>query len=351
MYICDLPRSLILNNIFANINENENKHEPGNESSYMLICIDDSYFYQKKNKIIDFNNEVNKIASFQHVNITLFIERLNPYFTMNDFFPNEELTYNQLEIYEILKYIKFSQYYFFKPELIVCNLSDNNEIIKKNVLKFRPNSHDIIENFELNYENIDLMFMSNSLKHLIDLFYIDLAKIPNSYDERNRLIIFLIKIITMYQNKNGVLIIKVTNIETDHIIQEFIFLISGWYATSFIYKPTIMNPFNEEVYIVFKEFNITDINKYKINLQLYPLIDNCLNNKCYTPKKLLSKNVSRMFKDMIKENRIVNGQIYLEFIEYLVGIFKNKNREEKLIWFQQNNLLKCESWYDKHVLH
>jgi len=58
-----------------------------------------------------------------------------------------------------------------------------------------------------------------------------------------------------------------------------------------------------------------------------------------------------MFKDVIKENRIVNGQIYLEFIEYLVGIFKNKNREEKLIWFQQNNILKCESWYDKYVLH
>ena len=347
MYICDLPRSLILNNIFTNMNVTENNIEP----SYMLTCIDDSYFYQRTNKIIDFNNEVEKFASSQNVNIMFFIERLNPYFKINEFFLNEELTYKQLEMYEILKYIKFSQYYFFKTELIVCNLSDTKDIIEKNLLKLRPNSHDIIENFELNYENIDLIFMSNSTKYLIDLFYIDLSNIENSYDERNRLIIFLIKIITLYQNKNGVLIIKVTNIEMDNIIQEFIFLISGWYANSFIYKPTIMNPFNEEVYIVFKEFNISDINKYKINLQLYPLIENCLTNKYYTPKKLLDKDVSRMFKDVIKENRIVNGQIYLEFIEYLAGIFKNKNREEKLIWFQQNNLLKCEGWYDKYVLH
>ena len=347
MYICDLPRSLILNNIFVNIHENEN-----DDNEYTLIDVEDSYFFYRTNKIIDFERELEKMTTSLNINMYIFIEKLHPYCRIKEFFPKEEsiISY-QLELYEILKYIKFSQYYFFKSELIICNLSDNNNIIKNNLLKIRPNSHDIIENFELNYENIDSLFMSNPTKYLIDLFYIDLSNIKKSYDERNRLIIFLINIITIYQNKNGVLIIKVKHIEIDNIMQEFICLISGWYVHSFIYKPTIMNPFNEEVYIVFKEFNISDLNKYNINLQLHPLIEYCLTHKCYSSKKLLAKNVSRMFKDMIKENRIVNGQIYLEFIEHLVGIFKNKNREEKLIWFEQNNLLKCESWYDKYILH
>ena len=102
---------------------------------------------------------------------------------------------------------------------------------------------------------------------------------------------------------------------------------------------------------IIKEFNLTDIHIHNINQQVSHMIDYCLTNKCYDIKRLLTKNLSRLFKDKITENRIVNGQIYLEFIEHLVGIFKNKNREEKLIWFEQNNLLKCESWYDKYILH
>ena len=391
MYIMDLPRNLLLDNIFISLdklsrqeqhnddeksreeqhreeqdNQKDQKQEEKQEQKIPNKCSqetisNDSYDYYKTIKDTYFHTEMENILPMLNIDKTELCKKLYPYFNISNLFTekDKEICYDQLEMHEIIKEVEFTKYFLFKSQLIICNFSTNSIFHKDNMKQIRS-KEDIIESSVFSYDRLKYLFIDNSHKPVIDLFYLDMTTIDtntntdnrvNRYNnERNRLLVYFLQVLIIYQNKNGWLIMKVSNIEKDSFLQEFLYIITGWYSENNIMRPSIMSPFSTDMYVVCKDFNLTTNNKHIVLTQLCPLLAACEEIPCcYQWQKLLHHNISRIFKDKIKENRVVNAQIYLEFIEQLIAIFKNKNREDKLSWFQQNNWLKCESWYEKYI--
>jgi hypothetical protein len=65
---------------------------------------------------------------------------------------------------------------------------------------------------------------------------------------------------------------------------------------------------------------------------------------------LIKDEIPYYFINKIEESNIIVGQQHLESLDQIVGILKNKNREDKIETLKKNNLQKCIHWCEKYKI-
>jgi hypothetical protein len=61
----------------------------------------------------------------------------------------------------------------------------------------------------------------------------------------------------------------------------------------------------------------------------------------------LKEEIPYYFVNKLEESNIIIGHQQIEFIDQLISLYKNKNREDKIETFKKNNIQKCIQWCDK----
>ena len=161
----------------------------------------------------------------------------------------------------------------------------------------------------------------------------------------NQLIGILLNII-IYQNRNGISVIKIGNIFNKFML-DFIFILTGLFEKVYIIKPHSCDIFKSDRFIVCKFFD------YK-NYNIIETLKSCIsenvikkegNSKFLT--SLIEVPLPYYFLNKIEECNIIIGEQQLEVYDQVNNIIKNKNKDEKLENIRKNNIQKCIQMCEK----
>jgi len=146
------------------------------------------------------------------------------------------------------------------------------------------------------------------------------------------------------QKKGGTFILKIFDCFLQSSI-DLIYLLTAFYSKVYIVKPHTSRYANSEKYIVCKNFNYTG-DVYNL---LYEPFNLMLMNEDRQMKRFLTIEISSYFLNKFQEYNAIFGQQQLESIaQTLYLIYDNKNRNEKIVNYMKNNLLKCIQWCNKY---
>jgi len=151
--------------------------------------------------------------------------------------------------------------------------------------------------------------------------------------------------ILLYQNNKGCSIIKINTLYHKPIL-DIVYLFTCMFENVHIIKPSVSNIFNEDRYVVCKNFSTSVYNPFLIlkNMSRY----NNTNNTNNTPiSSLLNINLPYIFLNKIEDSNIMIGQMQLEYFNQLLSISKNKSVDEKIEVLKKNNIQKCIQWCEK----
>ena len=158
-------------------------------------------------------------------------------------------------------------------------------------------------------------------------------------------IFLVLKIILNYQKNMGVTIIKIENI-FDKVIIQILYILSGLFEKVYIIKPSVSNNISNTRYIVCKKYmppNNTIYLYSEIN-EIY----NIINNGELFISSLLENEIPYYFINKIEESNIIIGHQQLEFIDQIINIVKNKNKDDKIETIKRQNIQKCIQWCEKY---
>jgi hypothetical protein len=197
-------------------------------------------------------------------------------------------------------------------------------------------SPDICNFIELNY-----------LSEKTDFFFFEFYK----KDYKNtplylKKILSVLIIILNYQKNMGVTIIKIENI-FDKVTIEIIYIICGLFEKVYIIKPSVSNNISNVRYIVCKKYmpsNNTTYLSSKIN-EIYNI-----NTDELFISSLLENKIPYYFINKIEESNIIIGHQQLEFIDQIINIVKNKNKDDKIETIKRQNIQKCIQWCEKYKI-
>lgn len=262
---------------------------------------------------------------------------INPYEFIYTTIPNTKLSVSKLKPYS--KY-----FYTFMEIMHIFNLLDL--FVNKNIHTFfyGPNSEAMIEYLEIFREDMKDYYNKSTI-HIekviagfdtveyrcftYDFLYYELN--DDDYKNENYItcMTYILCHLICYQSNNGVAIIKFDNIYCKPIL-DILYILNGIYDKIYIIKPSTTNVINNERYVICKKF-IYNLNKTR-QYYLYFL---ALNVALKTKKKIISlsnEDVSLplLFVNKIEESNIIIGHQQLEYMDQLINLYKNKNKEEKI---------------------
>ena len=67
-------------------------------------------------------------------------------------------------------------------------------------------------------------------------------------------------------------------------------------------------------------------------------------------ESVIKNNIPYFFLNKIEESNAVIGQQQLEAYDFIINIFKNKNRDEKIESIKRTHIQKCINWCEKNQL-
>jgi 23S rRNA U2552 (ribose-2'-O)-methylase RlmE/FtsJ len=145
------------------------------------------------------------------------------------------------------------------------------------------------------------------------------------------------------QKKGGSFVLKIFDCFLQHSI-DLLYLLTAFYGKVYIVKPHTSRYANSEKYIVCKNFNFTG-NVYQL---LHEPFKTSLNNN-HNIKRFLDIDISSYFLNKFQEYNAIFGQQQLENIaQTLYLIYDNDNKNDKIINYIKNNILKCIQWCNKY---
>ena len=168
-------------------------------------------------------------------------------------------------------------------------------------------------------------------------------------------IILVLRIILKNQNYMGVTIIKIQNI-FHKVIIDVLYIMSGLFEKVYIIKPSVCNNISNDRYIICKKYMPSDnINLTDIEFKLSSICNILENRDSNTTRKiiissLLENEIPYYFINKIEESNIVIGQQQLEFIDQIINIIKNKNKDDKIENIKRQNIQKCIQWCEKYKI-
>jgi hypothetical protein len=334
MQIIEIPKNLLTNKILVD------QYDFSSHTNFLYK--NDSYLYFKsiKNKLLDKElllNKIDKCVFSPYTNLTsIYKEKYN--FTIYD-----------LELIEVLTGVGWFNANVIFNYLFICNFSSSTFFKSKYYFE-RRNKTDIIENADLSLFNLKNLFSNLTFikKEIINLFNLDISFLPIS-KKRNLLLFNLIQYISIYSANGGWFILKMKEISNDTFLQEFIYLLSGWYSNCYLVKSSFV--FNQEpnLFFICKNFKLSLKIKHNLIEQFQNLNNICIEEGEFKWNKLLADPLSKVFVNSIKEVKVINGQISLTYDDLIIYILKNKNKEEKINLYLDNNKVKCNFWEQTYI--
>ena len=334
----DALEPVISNSLFFYLNDMNKQIENIIKSEGEYKC-DDSYREKEKEK--------EKEVSFGLLN-----KIMNPYEFIFTKVPNTKLSVSKLKPFS-------NTFYIFMEIINMFNLLDFFEEKNIKTIHYGPNSMAIIECLDMlreDSDDINVMYPSidpsiNTLNvSSIELLSYELKEYE--YNETNKYIIGMIHIlcnIIQQQSANGIAIIKIHNIFYKPII-DVLYILSSMYEKIYIIKPNNSGIYTNHRYIICKNF-ILNINKQKLYHQyLKNLQDIFLYEKRETKTilcSLIRNEIPYYFLNKIEESNIITGHQQLDYMNQLVALYKNKNKDDKIEIIKKNNIQKCIQWCEK----
>jgi hypothetical protein len=308
------------------------------------------YFYLKKQiEQTVYNEEV-----FNSINPYEFIFSKVPgyNFSVSKIRPPSRNFYILMELSNIFNLFES----FSKKDITTMHFSSCPEATMEYLDMHREDKQDI--HIPMDLETNLFKFMTNpqiNNYHMIEFMYFDI----DPFDELctneimqiklqeyfNKLIAILLNII-IYQNRNGITVIKIGNIMNKFIL-DFIFILSGLFEKVYIIKPNTSNIFKSDRFIVckffdYKNYNIDETLKLCISEKV---IKNEEKNKFLI--SLIDTPLPYYFLNKIEECNIIIGEQQLEAYDQVNNIIKNKNKDDKLETIRKNNIQKCIQMCEK----
>ena len=190
-------------------------------------------------------------------------------------------------------------------------------------------------------------------KNTFDYIFFELEN--NKYLNLNTYIIGIIECVIHildHQKKGGFCIIKINDIVYKPIV-DIIYILCNLYNKICLIKPNTSNIVLPEKYIVCEGFN--NINNQHICKELKNIVNFYNSNiKQYVDiikiTSLLNNNIQYFFKNKLEEFNIILGQQQLDSLNQIIGILKNKNKEEKIESYKKTNILKSIAWCEKYKI-
>ena len=299
------------------------------------------------------------LSTEEEDNILIFLNKIiNPYEFIFTKVPNSKLSVSKLKPCSNL-------FYILMEITSIFNLLEGFTCRNIRTLSYGNNADSVIEFLNmLREDDKDIHFKSsihveNGRKILdepveqfrlstYDLLYYELN--DSDYKTTKDYIIgtiFILHNLFCCQSANGVSIIKIDNIFYKPII-DILYILSTVYDKVSIIKPTVANVVTNERYIICKNF-IVNSQRSKLHY-MYFLNLNILLKTLKEDEQivsLLKEEVPYYFINKLEELNIIIGHQQLEFIDQLISLYKNKNREDKIESLKKSNIQKCIQWCDK----
>ena len=297
-------------------------------------------------------------SSTEDDNVLHFLNKvINPYEFIFTKVPNSKLSVSKLK--------PFSNLFYILMEIVsIFNLLDGFADRNINTCSYGVNSNSVVEFMNmLREDNNDINLQSSiNMQHIrksgckineyfrevtYDFLYYELDN--NYYSDNNYVIgmIYILCNLFCQQSANGVAIIKIDNIFYKPIV-DILYILSSIYDKVYIIKPTISNMITSERYVICKNF-IFNSQKAKLYYMYFVNLDLLLKTVKDNERiaSILKEEIPYYFINKLEESNIIIGHQQIEFIDQLISLYKNKNREDKIETLKKNNIQKCIQWCDK----
>jgi hypothetical protein len=152
--------------------------------------------------------------------------------------------------------------------------------------------------------------------------------------------------ILINQKENGLSIIKIDHIFYKPVI-DFLFLLTSLYEKVHIIKPNSSDATTSERFLFCKNFTASQ----EMSSYYSFCLKKCILQDKYLICSLVDDDVIPCyFLNKIEDSNITIIHQQIEILDQIIGIAKNKNREEKLSMLKKNNIQKCILWCEKNKI-
>uniref|UniRef100_A0A6C0AZV7 Uncharacterized protein n=1 Tax=viral metagenome TaxID=1070528 RepID=A0A6C0AZV7_9ZZZZ len=301
-------------------------------------------------------NYVNKMKQYEN-NVDFFCRMIHPYEFIHNKVPGSKFSVSKIKSCSPIFYMFMEIIHTFtifdsfqNKNIISLHCSANNDATIECINIFRENNDDI------NYENK----IENEMSYIIPLKGISPSSIDFLYYElccdTTNICSYILHFIGVvcnlitYQSCNGVSIIKIDTLLHKPIL-DIIYLLTCMYDKVYIIKPNVSSSFNNERFIVCKQFIGTakqpELYDYATILSK-TMLECIYHNKCV--HSLLEEELPFYFLNKIEDSNIIIGHLQLEQYTQLINLIKNKNRDDKIEVLKKNNIQKCIQWCEKYKI-
>ena len=305
-----------LNNLFTNEEEERN--------NIKKILNPYEFIFTK---IPDSNISISKLNP--HSNIFYIVIEIINIFNLLDLFIGKNITsicysFFYKSVIDCLQMFRNNNNY--KDNHIIGDLNDLFNEIYTDVNKY-PNIIGAL--------SIDFLFYE-----LQDDVYIDIHKYSQGLTS-------ILHNILIHQAENGACIIKINNIFYKPIL-DIVFILTSLYDKVYIIKPNASDIMSNDRFIICKKFT-----KNPLMIQEYLFhLDSLKRSRMEWNQihSLIDEDIPYYFINKIEESNITIGHQQIEAFDQMMGIMKNKNKEDKLTALKKNNIQKCILWCEKNKI-
>ena len=313
--------------------------------------------------LIYYLNDMNK--QIEDINSELLIECnvdflnsiVNQYEFIYSKVPNTKLSVSKLKPFSNTFYIfmelnnlfNILDYFENINILIMCHGINSMSIVEY-INLFRENNNDIFLHNTINFNNNlinkrtkkDNAIYASSVDFLFYELDDDIYMNNNNYING---LMYIISNLLYYQSANGISIIKISNIFYKPVI-DILYLLSSLYEKVYIIKPNVTNIINNDRYVVCKNF-IFNFHKVSVYNGYISRLDYILMRENMYISSLLQESASSLLLNKIEESNLIIGHQQLEYMDQIISLYKNKNKEDKIEVLKKINIQKCISWCEK----
>jgi hypothetical protein len=240
---------------------------------------------------------------------------------------------------------------FFYDILEVCNILNVFDIYENSnihSLHITTKASDTIECFELlreKYEdNITSYLTFENIEEQFNFLVLE-----QEFDNLNSYFTFLAhSLITIIncQKIHGSCIIKIDNTCYKPAV-DFIYILTAFYDKVCILKPNSSNVTTFEKYVVCKNYqgkpNFSNIIYHNLKRLIADDNKNIITS-------FLDYDIPYYFNSKIDDINIIIGNQQIEYLDLILNILKNKNRDERIESYKKSNILKSVAWCEKYKI-
>jgi hypothetical protein len=303
------------------------------------------YAYNMTNNNDKSNNDIS-LNSYEEV-----VKNVNPYEYLFSKIPGTNLSISKLEtksnlfydLLEICNIFNLSEY-FYKKKIFSLHVSKN---YSDSIKMFEVLRHDFNDE-NIYFEEAEEFNISKSINNIkFDSLFFETKNdtIENYIKSFMEAIIIILRHIT----SGGISIIKINEVFHKPII-DIIYFLSSLFEKVYLIKPNTSNITTFDKYIICINFLFDESNLNIFKLNYYKLFIFLKKNEKKHIISVLDDEIPYYFITKLLEINNIMGQQQLETLDQIVGILKNKNKEEKLEVLKKINIQKCIKWCEKYAM-